>query len=326
MCSVFQNFYQKKKAEEPFDSGHFFYEKSARRYFIQKKVPAPKHIAFIMDGNRRFAKKNKKKPAWGHRMGTRTIDKILHGAYLSGVEHVTIYAFSTENFKRDKNEVDNIFELLEKTIFDLSADAHISKNIKIRMIGDASHLPEKIKSSFLELEEKTKGNNKMYLNVAVAYGGRQDIAQAFLKIVQKPEAFFEKRNGSERGRINNNSGSCGSNNNSDRAGAENIGNLVSDKFISKYLFPFSDEIVPDVDLLIRTGDERRTSNFLPWQANGNSCVICFHPKFWPEFNEKDLFSTFRQYQKIRDGMETNNKIRAEKINNFLKTLPDAKKK
>ncbi|WNY24926.1 polyprenyl diphosphate synthase [Methanolapillus millepedarum] len=290
MSLSLQNVYQKQQPEFSSASAkRLSAEQAARKMFVQKKIVAPEHIAFIMDGNRRFAKKKGQAPSWGHRMGTQTMEKILHWAYLSHVKCVTVYAFSTENFKRDQEEVNNIFELLEKTIRRLSEDEKVqSKNIKIRMIGDTSPLPEKIQKSFSELEEKTKNNNKMYLNVAIAYGGRQDIAQAFLKLAQ------------EKTPLDN-----------------NFGVEISDAEISKYLFPFSDETVPDVDLLIRTGGENRTSNFLPWQANGNASTVVFHQKYWPEFNLKDLLWTLRRYQKITSRRENAEAKRKALVCEFL---------
>ena len=125
----------------------------------------------------------------------------------------------------------------------------------------------------------------MYLNVAVAYGGRIDIAQAFEKMASKI--------------IN--------------------GQTVplSDIEISKNLFPFSTEIIPNVNLLIRTGEEYRTSNFLPWQANGNNAVVCFYDKYWPDFTFKDLFYLIRKYQKIEKERRLKNEKRLKKVNGFL---------
>ncbi|MDV0446577.1 Ditrans,polycis-undecaprenyl-diphosphate synthase ((2E,6E)-farnesyl-diphosphate specific) [Methanosarcinaceae archaeon Ag5] len=284
MRPALQNVYQKQQTEiSAAPSKRLAAEQAARKMFVQKKIAAPEHIAFIMDGNRRFARQKGQAPAWGHRMGTQTMEKILQWAYLSNIKYMTVYAFSTENFKRDQDEVNNIFELLEKTIRRLSEDEKVqSKSIKIRMIGDASPLPERIRNSFLELEEKTKHNNKMCLNVAIAYGGRQDITQAFLKIAQNAES-----------------------------------DTINDAEIAKYLFPFSDETVPDVDLLIRTGGENRTSNFLPWQANGNDAVVVFHQKYWPEFNLKDLLGTLRRYQKIVKERDDAKQKRLERIDEFL---------
>ncbi|MCL2863250.1 MAG: polyprenyl diphosphate synthase [Methanimicrococcus sp.] len=250
-----------------------------------------------MDGNRRFAQKNGKDAAWGHRMGTGAMESILHWTYLAKIKHITIYAFSTENFKRGRSEVESIFELLEQMLFKISNDEKIlKKKINIRLIGETDMLPEKTIAAFKELEEKTSANDKMYLNVAAAYGGRNDIAQAFRKIAEKAVG----------------------DNGTDIENRECVNDFdITNDEISKYLFPYSDKIVPDVDFMIRTGEERRTSNFLPWQANGNNAVVYFYSKYWPEFTFKDLFYLLRKYQKIEEEIRVKELKRAEKINAFL---------
>ncbi|WNY28652.1 Ditrans,polycis-undecaprenyl-diphosphate synthase ((2E,6E)-farnesyl-diphosphate specific) [Methanimicrococcus stummii] len=256
------------------------------RAFLHSAKHVPEHIAFIMDGNRRYAQKKGKETTWGHTAGVSAVEKLLHWTYLAKIKHITIYAFSTENFKRDPSEVESIFELLEKMLHKLSTDEKIlSKKIKIRMIGETDNLPEKTLRAFKDLEEKTAANDKMYLNVALAYGGRNDMTQAFEKIAASSE--------------NTNAAA------------------LSDDEISKYLFPFSDEIVPSVDFLIRTGDEHRTSNFLPWQANGNNAVVCYYNKFWPEFTFKDLFYTLRIYQRLEEERRKNEERRMKKVEAFF---------
>ena len=265
---------------------HIFESKKKSRSFLHSLENGPKHIAFIMDGNRRFAQKQGKETIWGHQKGVTVIENILHWAYLAKVKHMTIYAFSTENFNREQAEVDGIFNLLEDALYKMMADEKIlQKGIKIRMIGESENIPQKTMSVLKELEAKTVSNKTMYLNIALAYGGRNDIVQAFEKI-----AAGRSANGAE----------------------------LTDDEISKYLFPYSDEIVPSVDLLIRTGSEHRTSNFLPWQANGNSAVVCYYDKFWPEFNFKDLFYLMRRYQKIENERRKHNEKRLKKIDSFLK--------
>ena len=266
---------------------HIIESKKNPRGFLHTLENSPKHIAFIMDGNRRFAQKQGKETVWGHQKGMTVIENILHWAYLAKVKHITIYAFSTENFNRDSAEVDSIFELLEDSLRRILNDEKIlRKNIKIRMIGESENIPQNALSVLRELEEKTEANSKMYLNIALAYGGRNDIAQAFEKI-------------------------AASDNN------KNSEISISDEEISQYLFPYSDEIVPSVDLLIRTGNEHRTSNFLPWQANGNNAIVCYYEKFWPEFNFKDLFYLLRRYQKVEKERHLKNEKRLKKVNAFL---------
>ena len=260
-------------------------QKNARS-FIRSNESVPQHIAFIMDGNRRFAQKKGYDTKFGHETGMTAMENILHWTYLAKIKHITVYAFSTENFKRDKEEIDNIFFLLEKALNHVSNDERIlRKKIKIRLIGETDKLPKSTLEAFRKLEVQTAENTNMCLNVAVAYGGQSDIVQAFEKIASKTAA------------------------------GENI--PLTDKEISKYLFPFTDETIPGVDFLIRTGEEYRTSNFLPWQANGNNAVVCFYDKFWPEFTFKDLFYVLRKYQKIEQERRLKNEKRLKKVNAFL---------
>lgn len=265
------------------------------RTFLRSAEHVPEHIAFIMDGNRRYARRKGKEAYWGHTAGVSAVENLLHWTYLAKIRHITIYAFSTENFKRNPSEVESIFELLEKMLHKISTDEKIlKKKIRIRMIGETENLPEKTVKAFEELEEKTAGNDKMYLNVALAYGGRSDITQAFERIAE--EAV---RTGNRE---------------------KPAGGFLEDDEISKYLFPFSDEIVPGVDFLIRTGDEHRTSNFLPWQANGNNAVVCYYNKFWPEFTFKDLFYTLRIYGRMEEERRKEEARRRKKVDAFLAEL------
>ena len=301
------------------------------RTFLRLNGPVPEHIAFIMDGNRRFAQKKGREATWGHRMGTQSMENILHWTYLAKIKHITVYAFSTENFKRDQAEVESIFTLLEEMLFKISNNEKIlKKKIRIRLIGETDMLPEKTIAAFKELEEKTSANDKMYLNVAVAYGGRNDIAQAFRKIAEKAVDGNDVSGNNGGNNSGNNSGSDVFGNsggiddiNDDSTDAINYdGNNDSDfditnDEISTYLFPYSDEIVPGVDFMIRTGEEHRTSNFLPWQANGNNAIVYFYSKYWPEFTFKDLFYLLRKYQKIEEERQKNDLKRMEKINTFF---------
>lgn len=274
-------------------------QKKNPRLFLRSGKDVPEHIAFIMDGNRRYAQKKGQMPAWGHTRGVAAVENLLHWAYLAKIKHITIYAFSTENFKRDPAEVEKIFELLENMLEKMAADEKVlQKKIRIRMIGETENLPEKTLRAFQRLEDKTAGNNRMSLNVALAYGGRSDITQAFERIAEAAAQMPEKP----------------------------VESFLNDEEISKYLFPFSDEIVPSVDFLIRTGEERRTSNFLPWQANGNGAVVCYYEKYWPEFTFKDLFYTLRIYRRVLEEQRREEAQRMKKINAFLTAAGDSDEK
>ena len=259
----------------------------------------PNHIAFIMDGNRRFAQMRGKEKSWGHKMGVKTMETIIQWVYLTKIKQITVYAFSTENFNRDKAEIENIFEILEKTLKKISNDKKISqKKIRVRMVGDTSYLPEKMLRAFQELEQKTAKNDKLCLNVAIAYGGRQEIAQACFKAAADA--------------LNNTNNAVGPNNTNNSAECK----------ISKNLFLSSDEAFSDVDFLVRTGNEYRTSNFLPWQANGSNAVVYFHEKYWPDFELKDFFYTINKYQKVVEERKAAEDKRLKKIEDFLENNRD----
>ncbi|MDL2261193.1 di-trans,poly-cis-decaprenylcistransferase [Methanimicrococcus sp. OttesenSCG-928-J09] len=293
---------------------HIIEKKKNSRTFLHSTEHIPQHVAFIMDGNRRYARRNGKETSWGHRRGMSAMENILHWTYLAKIKHITIYAFSTENFKRDPTEVENIFDLLEEMLYKISSDEKLlKKKIKIRMIGEAENLPEKTLKAFRDLEEKTAGNDQMYLNVALAYGGRSDITQAFRSIAVTAATATAATAAAS---IVAATGAAAADNTVVSNNYKNE-DWISDEEISKYLFPFSDEIVPGVDFLIRTGDEHRTSNFLPWQANGNNAVVCYYQKYWPEFTFKDLFYLLRRYQKAVEDKQKDEIKRLKKIEAFL---------
>lgn len=221
----------------------------------------PKHIAIIMDGNRRWAKSKGMPVSFGHKEGAKTLEKIVRYANKIGIKHITVYAFSTENWKRTTEEVTALMNLFQSYLDDYSKRAD-SENIKVKIIGNRQGLSEKMQKSIDKCMDRTKDNTGIVFNIALNYGGRDEITQAVKKIAQKvanKEIEIEE---------------------------------ITEQMISNNLYTVNQ---PDPDLLIRTSGEIRLSNFLPWQLAYTEFL--FIDKNWPDFNEKDLDDAIKMYQK-----------------------------
>ena len=221
----------------------------------------PKHIAIIMDGNRRWAKQKGLDPKLGHREGAKALENIALYANEIGLKYLTVYAFSTENWKRAEDEVGTLMLLLQNYLerFSKKADAY---NIKINILGDIEVLNDGLKKQIKEAVEKTKNNTGLVLNIAFNYGGRAEIIKATKEIVKRVQ----------NGELN----------------LEDI----NDAEFEKGLYTAGQ---PDPDLLIRTSGELRTSNYLPWQIVYSE--FYFTDKFWPEFDNKELLKAIYEFQK-----------------------------
>ena len=221
----------------------------------------PAHIAIIMDGNRRWAKSKGLPVALGHKQGAETLEKIVRYANKIGVKYLTVYAFSTENWKRAEEEVKSLMLLFQGYIDKYSKIAD-TENIKIQFLGDMTAFSGKLQKGVQNCIEKTKNNTGVVFNIALNYGGRLEIVNAVKSIAQKVKLNEIK--------------------------IEQIDeNLISDNLYTKNM--------PDPDLLIRTSGEIRTSNFLPWQLVYSEFV--FVEKNWPDFNEQDLDNAIIEYNK-----------------------------
>lgn len=226
-----------------------------------KQENLPKHIAIIMDGNRRWAKSKGMPANFGHKEGAKVLEKIVRYANKIGIKYITVYAFSTENWKRTKEEVSALMTLFQSYLDDYSKRAD-SENIKVKIIGSREGLSKKMKSSIENCMERTKNNTGIVFNIALNYGGRDEIVRAVKKIAEKIKE-------------------------------EEIGiDDITEELISNNLYTKSE---PDPDLLIRTSGEVRLSNFLPWQAVYSELV--FIEKNWPDFEEQDLDNAIEIYQK-----------------------------
>lgn len=221
----------------------------------------PQHIAIIMDGNRRWAKEKGLDTKLGHKAGAETLEKIASFANDIGLKYLTVYAFSTENWKRTKEEVGALMVLLNYYL-DKFLNKESLRNIKIRVLGDVESLDKRLKESIYKIVEKSKNNTGLTLNIAFNYGGRDEITKAVKKIANK---------------VKNN-----------EINIEDIDeNLVSNNLYTAGM--------PDPDLLIRPGGELRISNYLPWQLAYTEFM--FIPKYWPDFSEKDLEEAIEEFSK-----------------------------
>lgn len=228
------------------------------------KIPenGPKHIAIILDGNRRWAKKRGLPASMGHKEGGKNLRNIIDYAYEIGLEYLTVYAFSTENWKREKSEVDTLMKLLyEYTEEEIKKNS--DKDICIKVYGDESILEDKIKHNLEIIEEKTKDRKKLTFGICFNYGGRQEIVRA-LKTITKEV----KENKLDIDDIN-------------------------EEMVSKYLYTAG---IPDPDLVIRTSGEYRTSNFLPWQSVYSELYFT-EGIFWPDFDRKQMDLAIEEYMR-----------------------------
>ena len=221
----------------------------------------PKHVAIIMDGNRRWAKNKNLPIKLGHKEGAKTLENIVRYAQNKGIKYLTVYAFSTENWKRSKEEVGALMLLLRNYLDDYSKRAD-TENIKINVLGDIFALDEGLQKSINNAIQRTINNTGIVFNIALNYGGRAEIIRAVKNIAQE---------------VKNN-----------ELEIENI----DENIFEQYLYTKN---MPDPDLLIRTSGEIRTSGFLPWQLVYSEFV--FLDKNWPDFNEKDLDECIEIYNK-----------------------------
>ena len=225
------------------------------------KENMPQHIAIIMDGNRRWAKAKGKPASFGHKEGAKTLEKIVRYANKIGLKYITVYAFSTENWKRAEDEVSALMLLLQNYLDDYSKRAD-SENIKVKILGDITAFSQGMQKSIINCMERTKNNTGVNFCIALNYGGRNEIVGAVKKIAQEVK----------EGKIDI--------------------NQIDEKIISDKLYTTE---IPDPDLVIRTSGEIRLSNFLPWQSVYSE--LLFIEKNWPDFTEEDLDNAIIEYQK-----------------------------
>ncbi len=227
-----------------------------------KKNPVPNHIAIIMDGNRRFAQSIGFSPSIGHQFGTEKIKDTLDWCVELGIKSLTLYAFSTENFNRDENEIEQLMDLCFNELSKAKNDSRIHKNkVRISVIGQIDVLPEHIQKESMTLMDQTKFYENYNLSIAIAYGGREEIVNAIQKIAQDVE----------------------------------VGKLdledINEQKVTSYLYT---KDLPDPDLILRTSGEERISNFLLWQMAYSE--FYFTDVYWPAFQKRDFLKAVYSYQ------------------------------
>ena len=213
------------------------------------------HVAIIMDGNGRWGLKYKNSRKAGHKAGLKTVEKIIKETIKNKIKYLTLYAFSTENWKRPKNEVNYLFNLLENFLITRIEDLNKQK-IKLKILGIKS-FSKKLNNLLNYSEKKTSKNSRLQINLALNYGSKKELINAFKSILKAKV-------------------------------------IVNEKNFTNYL---QTKNIPDPDILIRTGNTRRLSNFLLWQLAYSE--IFFETKLWPEFNEKDYKKIINKFKKIK---------------------------
>ena len=215
-----------------------------------------KHVAIIMDGNGRWGIKYKKSRNLGHKAGLKTVERIIKSTIKNKIKYLTLYAFSTENWKRPKSEIKFLFTLLD-TFIDQKIDEFNKQNIKLKIIGNISVLNNKLKNKLQRSQNITKRNNRLQINLALNYGSKSELINAFKKVNKNRQNI-------------------------------NVKNIENNLYTSK---------IPDPDILIRTGNTNRLSNFLLWQIAYSE--IFFEKKLWPDFKENDYNKILNKFKKIK---------------------------
>jgi tritrans,polycis-undecaprenyl-diphosphate synthase [geranylgeranyl-diphosphate specific] len=223
------------------------------------------HIAIILDGNRRWASENDLNPWLGHKKGAETVEQLLEWCDKLNVKIVTLYTFSTENFRRSPQEVEEIMRIAEEKFRDLLTNERIHRNkVHVKVIGRVNLLPEKLQQLIADVERATANYDSQFLNFALAYGGRAEIVDAAKSIAEKV-----------------------------KNGELDLGDVDESTF-EKYLYT-SHMPKQDPDLILRTSGEERLSGFLLWQSAYSE--LCFLDVYWPDFRLIDLLRTIRTFQK-----------------------------
>ncbi len=242
---------------------YYSYEKLLVKEVL--KGVTPTHIGIILDGNRRFAREmGFDDVTMGHKEGARKLDDVLQWCSDLGIKIVTIWVLSTENIQRDNQELDGLLKVIEEKIFELSRSLVIKKNgFRIKILGKFDVLPDTLKEAIRNAEEYTKDNERHILNIAISYGGREEIVEAMRKAIRERKA----------------------------ENTEELANSITIEDITNHLYTNG---IPDPDLIIRTSGEIRLSGFLLWQSVYSEFYFC--DALWPAFRKIDFLRAIRSYQ------------------------------
>jgi len=215
----------------------------------------PKHVAIIMDGNGRWGLKRKNSRNYGHREGIKTVEKIINAAIVNKIKFLTLYTFSTENWKRPIDEINLLFTLLENYL-DKQLSKLLVKGIKVKILGNINKFPIDLKKKLKKVEKLTKQNNNIQINIALNYGAREEMVHSLKKMIK-------------------------------------LSLKINEKNVTKNLYT---KDIPDPEILIRTGNTNRLSNFLLWQSIYSE--IFFEKKLWPDFNKNDFEKILKKFKRI----------------------------
>ena len=217
---------------------------------------SPKHVAIIMDGNGRWGIQKKKSRNYGHKEGIKVVETIINKAVTLKIKYLTLYTFSTENWKRPKEEIKFLINLLDRYIKKELKNL-VNKKIKLKIIGNINKFPKSLKVGLLEAEKLTKSNKRIQINIALNYGSKEEIIRAVKKLNRLKLSINDK-------------------------------NIVDNLYTRN---------IPDPEILIRTGDRKRLSNFLLWQSSYTE--IYFEKKLWPDFKANDFHKIISNFSKVR---------------------------
>ena len=241
-----------------------FAERCYEQLLLAELSETPAHVAVIQDGNRRYAARQGVDPTDGHRAGAETTEQLLRWCVELDIEEVTLYAFSTENFSRPPSEREALFDLAAEWLRQFADDERIQEaGVRIRAIGETQRLPGRVREAIDYAQQQTADNDTYTLNVALAYGGRAELLAATRDIATAVE----------RGEFDPES--------------------IDARTVESALY---DGPTRAVDLIVRSGGDERTSNFLPWQANGNEAAVYFSAPYWPAFRKIDFLRAIRTYE------------------------------
>ena len=247
----------------------------------------PTHVAVIQDGNRRYAEKQGEEKTEGHRAGADTTERVLRWCGDLGIEELTLYAFSTENFERPPDEREVLFDLITEKLRSFADREEVhDREVRIRAIGEVDQLPPRVREAVDYAEARTAQYDELRLNVALAYGGRAELLGVARDVAREAAA----------------------------------GELDADTVdVAEIQRRLTAGPTRAVDLIIRTGGDERTSNFLPWHANGNEAAVYFCTPYWPEFSRPDFLRAIRTYESRQESWR---RTRARRAAALLRAIGD----